>query len=142
MIYGLPISAFLLPVLVLIIRSCVESFRLNHPKPPEPSERNFDTTKLVVGQEVVIFDLGQSRDFGRVIKISPSGDVEINVCDKLFLRFDRDGMGEIGPGQHPSVEYGPWFIDDTPVAEHLAHPNEIPFRDIRALLGKTGDRRD
>jgi hypothetical protein len=38
------------------------------------------TKELVVGQEVFIFDRAHSRDIGRVTKISPSGDVEINVC--------------------------------------------------------------
>jgi hypothetical protein len=88
------------------------------------------TKKLVVGQEVFIFDRAQNGDIGRVIEISPSGDVEINVCDKLFLRFDRN----VGPGQHPSLEYGPWFIDDMPFEERLAHQNEFPWRDIRSLL--------
>jgi hypothetical protein len=96
-----------------------------------------DTKTLVIGQEVFIFDCAQNRDIGRVIKISPSGDVEINVCDKLFLRFDRNGMGEIG--QHPSLEYGPWFIDDMPFEERLAHQNEFPWRDIRPLLEKMMD---
>jgi hypothetical protein len=84
-----------------------------------------DTTKLVVGQELFIFDNSGSKDIGKVIKISPSGNVEISVCDKLFLRFDRNGVGEVGPGQHPSLEYGPWHLDDMPLAERLAYLEKV-----------------
>ena len=99
------------------------------------------TKNLVVGQEVFIFDLYQNRDIGTVTEITPSGSVTLRVRGIPFpLTFDINGKGEIG--QHPSfIEYGPgpwvygpWFIDDMPFAERLAHQNEFPWRDIRPLL--------
>ena len=47
-----------------------------------------DTTKLVVGQDILIFGIG--RLLATVVAVSPSGvDVQ---SDDGFMRFDQDGV--------------------------------------------------
>jgi len=137
MTYDFPV----LLALVLIVRFCVKSLRLDYPKPPEPSERNFDdivgpvsfdgggpvvdTTKLVVGQDVYM-DSGCYSNEGKVVKVTPEG-VDVQTDNEL-VHFDANGRSyvtELPPSYrstaHPAspwrwdgngtYECGPWYID-------------------------------
>jgi hypothetical protein len=129
---------------VMLIRICMK------PKPPEPSEQNFDnivgpvsfdgggpvvdTTKLVVGQDVYMSS-GCYWNEGKVVKVTPSG-VDVQTAHEL-LHFDANGRSyvtELPPSYdstaHPmspwrwggngTYECGPWYIDDMPFAERTA----------------------
>jgi diguanylate cyclase (GGDEF)-like protein len=102
-----------------------------------------DTRKLVVGQEVYIFDDCYNNDSGKVTKITPSfvevtikvsriapsftpPGVELNIGDELTLTFDRNGKGE--DGQFTPGGYGVWHIDDMPFADRTALHVEAALR--------------
>jgi hypothetical protein len=84
-----------------------------------------DTTKLVVGQEVWIFDDYYNRDIGKVTRITPDfveltinvdripegstpPGVKVKIGDKLLMRFDINGNCE--DGQFYPGGYGVWHI--------------------------------
>jgi len=93
----------------MLIRICMK------PKPPEPSEQNFDnivgpvsfdgggpvvdTTKLVVGQDVYMSS-GCYWNEGKVVKVTPSG-VDVQAVDERLysneqlLHFDANGRSYV-----------------------------------------------
>jgi hypothetical protein len=99
-----------------------------------------DTTKLVVGQDVYMFNDHYPYWFcgqrGKVVEVTPKG-VDVQTAGEL-LRFDNDGyeldvsrrdrLG-FGPSPedkfytslwHSAPEFGPWHLDDMPFAERTA----------------------
>jgi hypothetical protein len=166
MTYDFPV----LLALVLIVRFCVKSLRLDYPKPPEPSERNFDsggpvsfdnggpvtnTETLVVGQDVYMVS-GCYWNEGKVVKVTPSG-VDVQTAHEL-LHFDANGRSyvtELPPSYdstaHPmspwrwggngTYECGPWYIDDMPFAERTAERTALRTPLDKALL-EQGTRKD
>jgi hypothetical protein len=131
MTYDFPV----LLALILIVRFCVRSLRLNYPKPPEPSERNFDsgvsfdgggpvvdTTKLVVGQDVYMVS-GCYWNEGKVVKVTPSGaDVQTGVMQNdgtwnahELVHFDKNGRSYVTelPSSYDSTAHplSPWGWD-------------------------------
>jgi len=112
---------------VMLIRICMK------PKPPEPSEQNFDnivgpvsfdgggpvvdTTKLVVGQDVYMSS-GCYWNEGKVVKVTPSG-VDVQAVDERLysneqlLHFDANGRSYVtelppsyDPKAHPASPWG------------------------------------
>ena len=86
-----------------------------------------DTRKLVVGQDVYMVSGGVYANAGKVVKVTPSGMVEVQVGVNL-LRFNNEGKAcdSEGKAYHEwdafsswaTFEGGPWELDDT-------HPEEL-----------------
>jgi hypothetical protein len=160
MTYDFPV----LLALTLIVRFCMKSLRLDYPKPPEPSERNFDnggpvmdTKTLVVGQDVYMVS-GCYWNEGKVVKVTPSGaGVDVQTAYEL-LHFDENGRSYVTElpssydstahpmspwrwGGNGTYECGPWYIDDMPFAERTAERTALREALHKALL-EQGTRRD
>jgi hypothetical protein len=99
-----------------------------------------DTKKLVVGQDVYMFNDAYPHWFcgqrGKVVNVSPTG-VDVETAGEL-LRFGNDGYeldvsrrDRLGFGPSPedkfytslwqsAPEFGPWHLDDIPFADRTA----------------------
>ena len=95
-----------------------------------------DTKTLVVGQDVCMRSGPQYGTWGKVVKVTPSGQVDVLCNEELFtgnlLHFDANGRSYVtelpsfyDPTAHPSspwgwngngtYEFGPWELyDDDP----------------------------
>src|ERR1700741_125005 len=109
-------------------------------KTKQQERSDMDTTKLVVGQDVYMFNDHYPYWFcgqrGKVVKVMEKG-VDVQTAGAL-LRFDNDGYDidvcrrdRLGFGPSPedkfytflwqsAPEFGPWHLDDMPFAERTA----------------------
>ena len=149
MTYDFPV----LLALILIVRFCVKSLRLDYPKPPEPSERNFDnggpvsfdnggpvmdTKTLVVGQDVYMVCSEIYIGKGKVAKVTPDS-VEVHSGNER-LRFDKDGneldvsrRDRLGFGPSPESKFHTVLWQSAPEFGPW-HLDDIPFAERTALL--------
>ncbi len=98
-----------------------------------------DTKKLVVGQDVYMFNGVEIRGIyffnGKVVKVTPKG-VEVEATDpfggshNLIWRFDTQGKSNDHRG---TAECGPWLIDTLPFEDRKVEIEESKRREERRL---------
>jgi hypothetical protein len=97
-----------------------------------------DTTKLVVGQEILLFGVGFLD--GKVVSVAPSIAVQTNEIG--LLQFDEDGretdacryirLGGVLNG--PGPEWEPWEIVATTPEEITARRRTHDLLNLKALI--------